>query len=294
MVYVRCNRRFFDRLDAVPASPVPSTDGNDLTRPRSLSVPTVEELTLPALTPKLPVQPQMRARSFSGGGSSVTVSHRSTRKPMALRVFTEGSSDRSSVGSAGTPRSRAVSWATKVFDLSFHEHQHAASTVADLRSAIMQLQDPDIVHASGGAANYSLSLKLRDASTGKDLLEDSATLAEAGVGLQCMLEVRYPVRVQLGGRSAASSATQPPPTLPTHVTVPSPPVGDDFMHLTPIPGAWVPSSDTSRELHMFVTFLQDSAPVTCYPELCKCIKPTCSRRQCVDPVELNGTQNCSF
>lgn len=202
-------------------------------RPRSLSLPVGDELELPSLTPKvglghagpppvraavLPVAPPpFRARSSSTG---IVVAQRSSRKPVALRVFTDpgtaadgGMDDRASVVTTASSASRksGVSWATKVFDLSFHEAQHAASTVRHLREAIMQLKDPDIQAASGSHTEYQALFKLRDTLSGTDLTDDSVSLVAAGVGLRCVLEVKYPVsRSGVSALSALSTPTLPP------------------------------------------------------------------------------------
>ncbi len=94
-----------------------------------------------------------------------------------------------------------------MFDLTFNAVQHASSTVGDLRSAV-------------NAMTSRLPTRMR--CNGRDLVNDAATLLEAGIGLQCTLEISFNT---VPSPTARDLPSPPASHTATGAAVPSPAAG---------------------------------------------------------------------
>jgi hypothetical protein len=90
------------------------------------------------------------------------------------------------------------------FDLTFNAEQHAASTVGDLRTA---------VHAM--TSRWPTQMKC----AGRELFDDALSLVQAGIGLQCTLEIRF---LPLSPRGNGTAQRSFPPTPTSRGSSPGP------------------------------------------------------------------------
>ena len=207
-----------DRTNSRPRSG--SADGMVLTS-RPGSAPTLRSAPKASSDKQVRASPPTIAQKTTSTTAPAPLANKSSSAPGTPTVTARSAKGRQQ-GVASLPSGSKLApvhgWATKVFDLSFHESQHKVSTVGDLRKAIMMLKDPDIVAAAAQQPDgYWQLLRLRDTTgaTKLDLTNDLLSLSEAGVGYRCLLEVKYPVNFGALAGTSPSTGTGRPRSVPT-------------------------------------------------------------------------------
>ena len=132
-----------------------------------------------------------------------------------------------------------------MFDLTFNAVQHASSTVGDLRAAVNAM-----------TSRWPTRMRCNN----RDLTNDALSLVEAGIGLQCTLEISFnpvPATSTAASPTSARGGKSAPVSPSPKAATPSRSVGAVYCHLV-LPRQLM--SDRSLSDRVFTSSLSSRQP----------------------------------